>query len=389
MNSKLALLTVSALLLASCGRTPAPAPKDPATVPPSPPVVGKSVELQNVAATTSAAAQQLTALFDVNNPNLDPSLKTLLGLFSSGSFTGQALNLNRVGSLGQQLAQSFGGQGRMVTLASTSKIYLPTGTYTFTTDGKTTYDAAPTDGYVRIDQKKNTRLAVSWKVSGAPTVWVNDGNAQREVPTVATASLTEAGQVTAALNFNMTPGDCLNNAGPTALNLNGYVGSAANPAAKLDLKYAWTEQNLSLNASALFATASADMNLNVTGTTRDRCDDAFAFTPTRTDLTGKLQLPGFQAELAVYLRELSNLEISAKALNAPNPYDRIGGTVNASLKLKGSPFMTATGPLADGNDANMQPGDQVKVQYIKNGALMTTDLAGAAQDLGAMFNPKP
>jgi hypothetical protein len=294
-----------------------------------------------------------------------------------------------VGSVGQQLAQSFGGQGRVVALGSTSKIYLPTGTYTVTADGKTTYDAAPTDGYVRIDQKKNIRLAVNWKVRGAPTVWVNDGSAQREVPTEATASLTQGGQATAALNFNMTPGDCLNNAGPTALNLNGYVGSAASPAAKLDLKYAWTEKNLSLSASALFATASANMNLDVTGTTRNRCGDAFAFTPTRTDLTGKLSVPGFQAELAVYLRELSNLEISAKAMNAPNPYDRIGGTVNASLKLNGFPFMTAYGPLADGNDANMQPGDQVKVQYIKNGGVVTTDLAGAGQDLGAMFNPKP
>lgn len=399
MKRTVALLVLSSLILASCRPTPTPKPSDPGSVAPAAPVVGQSVELQAIPGTAESAAKQMIALTDRNNPDMDPDLKALLGVFSGTSPT--ALNLRSLGSFGQGLAQGFGGKGKMTVQALTTIQYaLPTGTFTYTRTGGRTYSAQPADGYVIINEADNARVEFNWKVGGAATVWVNNGHqynyatnqyqqVQLEVPTNARGSLTAAGKTVAGLTFTMTPGDCLNSAGPTALALSAWAGRANNAPAKVDLNYAWTERDISLSGSALYSTksqkASANLKLNVTGTTSDRCGTAFSFTPTRADLTGTLDIPSHRTELAVYLRDLGNLEFSEKAMTVADPFAKISGTVNGSLKFNGASVITASGPLADGTDMDLIPGDQVKVQYVKSGALIKTDMAGAMHDLGILF----
>ncbi|WP_343757926.1 hypothetical protein [Deinococcus depolymerans] len=412
MKRSLALLTVGALLLASCDRTTTPTqpttpvPVDPAVTEPAAPVAGQSVEVQNVPGTAQSAAKQMAAMTDPNNPDLDPDLKTLLGLLGMGGAPvgPNGLDLRGAASFGKNFVQGLGGQGRVTTQALTPvKNTLPTGTDTIGRDGKRSHTSTPTDGYVMVDARSDLRVEANWKVGGAATVWVNNGYAydpntwqpvprQQEVPTNATGRVTVSGKTVAGLKFSMTPGDCLNSAGPTALTLSGWAGRETNAPASLDLRYAWTEKDVLLSGSAQYATTrnkvAASLKLNVTGTTRDRCGAAFAFTPTRADLTGTLDIPSHRTELNVYLRDLSNLEFSEKAMSAPNALDRIGGTLNAALSFNGKAVVTAFGPLADGNDMDLQPGDQVKFRYVKSGKLVETDFRTAEKDLQELANPR-
>lgn len=416
MKRSLALLTVGALLLASCDRTTTPtqptnpAPVDPAKTEPAAPVVGQSLEVQNVMGTAQSAAKQMAAMTDPNSPNMDPDLKALLGLLGMGSapipMSGglNGLDLSGAASFGKNFVQGLGGKGRVTTQAMTVvQDTLATGTRTYTRDGGYQYSELPRDGYVEIDEQSGVRIEAKWKVGGAATVWVDNGYAydyntgqylprQMEVPTNATGSVTVSGKTVAGLKFSMTPGDCLNTAGPTALTLSGWAGREANAPAKLDLAYAWTEKDVLLSGSAQYATTkekvAASMKLNVTGTTRDRCGAAFTFTPTRADLTGMLDIPSHKTELNVYLRDLSNLEFSEKAMSAPNALDRIGGTVNAALSFNGKAVVTAFGPLADGKDMDLQPADQVKFRYVKSGKLVEADFRTAEKDLQELANPR-
>lgn len=405
MKRSLALLTVSALLLASCDRT-GRTPTDPAQKEPAAPVVGQSLEVQDVMGTAQSAAKQMAAMTDPNNPDLDPDLKALLGLFNVGGapVRPNSLDLSGAASFGKNFMQGLGGKGRVTTQALTTvQEALPTGSRTINRDGTISETTTPTDGYVLVDARSDLRIEAKWKVGGAATVWVNNGHrydyrtgqsvmVQQEVPTNATGSVTVSGKTVAGLKFSMTPGDCLNTAGPTALTLSGWAGRETNVPAKLDLAYAWTEKDVLLSGSAQYATtkekAAASMKLNVTGTTRDRCGDAFTFTPTRADLTGTLDIPSHKTELNVYLRDLSNLEFSEKAMSAPNALDRIGGTVNAALNFNGKAVVTAFGPLADGNDMDLQPGDQVKFRYVKSGKLVEADFRTAEKDLQELANPR-
>lgn len=405
MKPTLALLTASALLLASCNgpQNEPPVvkpPTDPATVAPAAPVPGQSVELQDVPGLAQAGVKQLTNIISPDNKDLDPDLKTLLALF--GSKVPQYISPTGLGAFGQGFVQGLGKPGRVGGQAlSAVKALLPTGTLTIDANGKSTTTATPVDGYVEIDQRNNTRVEANWKVGGAATVFINAGSrldsqtgqvqqVQQEVPTNATASLSAAGKVVAALAFKMTPGGCLNNAGPTALSLNGWAGRETDAPAKVNLDYVWTEQKVSLSASALYRTTrqkvSAELKAEVMGTTTDRCGTNFAFTPTRADLSGTLDIPGYRTDLTLYLRDLSNLTINASTLKAQNPFAKIGGTINASLTFNSKPVMTAFGPLADGSDMNLQPGDQVAVQYVKDGKLVKTDIDGAIKDVQAVFS---
>ncbi|MDV6373331.1 hypothetical protein [Deinococcus arenicola] len=399
MKPTLALMAVSALLLASCNRTdttPVVEPTvDPATMAPAAPVVGQAVELQQVPGLSRAGLQQLAAVTNPSNPDLDPDLKTLLALF--GSKVPQYINPTGIGTL----VQGFGGQSRVTAQALNDvQDLLPTGTVTYAADGTRSYAAAPTDGYVEIDQRNNTRIEAKWKVGGAATVLINSGTrfnpqtnqlqqVQQEVPTNAAVSLSAAGKVLAALAFKMTPGACVNLAGPTALSLSGWAGRDTNSPARVSLDYAWTDQKVSLSASALYRTTtqkvSSDVKLDIAGTTSDRCGTNFTFTPTRANVTGTLDIPSYKTDLTVYLRNLSNLTINASTLKAQNPFAKIGGTANASLTFNDKPVMTAFGPLADGTDMNLQPGDQVLVQYVKNGQLVKTDVDGAVKDVREVF----
>lgn len=395
MKPSLALLIAGTLLLSACNRPesapPPVTPVDPAATAPAAPVPGQALDLQKVPGTLQGGADQLAALTNPNNANIDPDLKVLIALL------GNRISLpTQTGGLGA-LVQNFGGRGGIGAQGLDAlQERLPTGTVTYAADGTHSRVSTPTDGYVEIDQRSKTRIEVNWKVGGAATVFVNSGYrydaqtgqkrpVQQEVPTDATARLLADGKPVAALTFKMTPGDCLNSAGPTALTLNGWAGRDVDAPASVGLNYAWTDQAVSLSASALYRTAaqqvSAALELNVAGTTTNRCNDNFTFTPTRADLTGTLDIPGYRTDLAVYLRDLSNLKINAEAMRAHNPFAKIGGSVNAGLKFNGQPAMAAFGPLADGADMDLQPGDQVKVQYVKNGALVTTDLDGAVRDI--------
>ena len=109
---------------------------------------------------------------------------------------------------------------------------------------------------------------------------------------------------------------------------------------------------------------------------------------TSADLTGTLDIPSHKTELNVYLRNLSNLEFSEKAMSAPNALDKIGGTVNAAFTFNGKAVVTAFGPLADGRDMDLQPGDQVKFRYVKSGKLIETDFRTAEKDLQELANPR-
>ncbi|GGK97029.1 hypothetical protein [Deinococcus radiotolerans] len=404
MKRTTALLTVTTLLLAAC--KPTPTPTNPAQTEPAAPVVGQSLDVQDVMGTAQSAAKQLVAMTDPNSPNMDADLKPLLGLLGMGSapVRPNSLDLSGAASFGKTFVQGLGGHGRVTTQAMAAvQEALATGTHTYTRNGGYQYSELPRDGYVQIDEQSGVRIETSWKVGGAPTVWVNNGYTydsntgqvlplQQEVPTNATGSVTVSGKTVAGLKFSMTPGDCLNTAGPTALTLSGWAGRETNAPAKLDLTYAWTEKDVLLSGSALYATTrekvAASMKLNVTGTTSDRCGNAFTFTPTRADLTGMLDIPSHKTELNVYLRDLSNLEFSEKAMSAPNALDKIGGTVNAALTFNGKAVVTAFGPLADGKDMDLQPGDQVKFRYVKSGKLIETDFRTAEKDMQELANPR-
>lgn len=359
---------------------------------------GQSVDLQNVPATVKGAAAQLAALTNPNSANIDPDLKTLINLF------GEKIHLRINASDISTFAQGFDRQARVTTQGlDVVKELLPTGTRTYGADGTPTYVPTPTDGYVEIDQRSNTRIEANWKVAGAGTVFLNAGHRydvqtgqlqelQQELPTNATASVTVAGKTVAALAFRMDPGDCLNTAGPIALTLSGWAGRATQPPVRMDLAYVWTDKNISFNASAVYHTTtqqvSAALKMDVTGSTTDRCGENYAFTPTRADMSGTLDIPGYRTDFNVYLRDLSNLTINSEAMQAQNPFLKIGGNVNASLNFNGAAVLTAVGPLADGSDMNLQPGDQVRFQYVKNGQLITTDLDGALRDIQPILAPQ-
>ncbi|MBZ9749986.1 hypothetical protein K7W42_03815 [Deinococcus sp. HMF7604] len=404
MKRTLAVLTVFSLLLAACRPQPVPTPIDPATVEPVAPVVGQALEVQQIPGTVESAAKQLNALLDPNNPDIDPDLKALLAVFGPGS--AMPLDLKQPTQLGRSLVQNFAAHARgqlQVQGVTTLKQTLPTGTTTVDRTGRSTYQSTPADGYVIIFEAQNLRVDVKWKVGGAATVFVPAGMAynpstgqwspaEQELPTNASATLTRGTQAAAGATFTMTPGECLSALGPTALSFNAWAGRAVNSPAALKLNYAWTDANISLSGDALYTTtkqkASLSAKLDVRGTTVNRCTPAtFAFRPTRADLTASAEVPSHKLDLALYLRDLSNLEFSADALNAQNPLAKVGGTVNGRLSFNGRSLLTAFGPLADGADTNLQPGDQVKVKYVQDGKLVETDLPGALDGLGTLFLP--
>lgn len=402
MKRSLTLLALSSLLLASCDwnyRTP----EDPALQAPAAPVAGQALDMQKVPAQLESAGKQLNALLDPSNPDLDPDLKALLVLMGPGG--AQPLNLQPT-ALGRQLAQRFAAQARGTVSAqaiTTVQEKLPTGTVTYKANGEIQTDKAPANGYVLIDEKLNLRVDVQWKVSGAATTWLDAGirynpgtgqmvNVQQEVPTNASGTVSRSGKTVAGAAFAMTPGDCLNLLGPETLTFSAWAGRMVNPPAQVSVNYAWTAQNISLDARARYATtkqqAAASVKLDVRGATAGRCTPStFAFTPTRADLNASAEVPSHKLDLTLALRDLSNLEFSQKALGVERPFEKVGGTVNAKVSFNGQNMLTAFGPLADGSDMNLQPGDQVQVKYVQQGQLVETDLPGALDKLGKLFMP--
>ena len=199
-------------------------------------------------------------------------------------------------------------------------------------------------------------------------------------------TITRAGILAAQGDLTLAPGDCFFLVGPTALTFSGWAGKQSTPAAKTSLDYAWTDAGIKASASAEYKTkslaAKMSADLDLRGTTMNRCNpNTFTFTPTRADLNTSLKIPDQTAEARLYLRDLSNLTFSADAMRAQNPLQSIKGSVNASVKYNGAAALSAFGPLADGGDLDLQPGDQVKVKYVKNGVLVEKNLPEALADL--------
>ncbi|GBF07125.1 hypothetical protein DAERI_120118 [Deinococcus aerius] len=389
-----ALLGLSALLLAACGPqngivTPNP---DALTQPPAL-TVGKATELQNVPAVLERASGTLASMLNPASPDFDPDLKVLFQLMGVRGSSVPNASTNPLG-LGHDLTRMLTRQGTIRPLDSsatpvTQQNPLPTGTYTLDAAGNVSSSKEPTTGYVMRNLAEGTTFAVNWREGGAATVWVEYTQAgpymvriRQELPTRASATFTKEGRKLAAAGFSLTPGACLGTAGPEALSLNAWAGREQNPPASLGLQYGWTDTGISLKANASYRTrtysAGAALDLDIRGTTANRCTPAsLSFTPTRADFGASASVPGDAVEASLGLRKLNNLVISGAELKTPSPFARVTGDLSASVTHNAQPMLTAFGPLADGADMDLLPGDAVVVRYVQNGKLVETNLAGA------------
>lgn len=394
MKRSITAALILSTLLAACtppDNTP-PKVQDPAATAPTAPVAGQAQEITQLPVQAQSAALTIDSM-TTPGPDMDPDLLALftsLGLVRAQPLT---MSISSPATLGKELARSL-GRGpvglQSIQVEPIRRQPMQTGTTTVSPSGVYSYSAQPTDKLIMDDQLRGFYMEVDWYAGGAPSVWVEHmeygGIVQTEVFTKATGLLKRAGTLAAQATVSMTPGDCLFTTGPTALKFDGWAGKQTAPAAKAALDYAWTDAGIKFSASATYKTRSrtADMSaaLDIRGTTANRCDlNTFSFTPTRMDASATVSVPNQTAESKVYLRDLGNLTISASAMKAQNPFQAIQGNVNASLTYDGKVAVTAFGPLADGSDLNMQPGDQVQVKYVKNGVLVETDLPTALGEL--------
>lgn len=398
MKRTTALLTVTTLLLAAC--KPTPTPTDPGATTPTAPVTGKSLDLQTAPATAYAAAQQFNTLTNPANPDLDPDLKTLMGLFmpESGPMN---LSLDRPTQIGRQLLDRVTGRSKLSSQSVAGiREPLPTGTVTFKADGTVERSDQPADGAVMVNEDTGLRVEAKWRVNGAPTVWVDSGTrydhvkntwvpVQTEVPTNASGTISEKGTTRAGATFTMTPGNCLNTFGPEALKLSAWAGRQTNAPLSMNLDYSWGAQGLKLKASAQHTTTqsagSVNVDLSLDGTTANRCTDTLTFTPSGATLLADLSLPSHKIASAVYLRDVRNIVISDAELRKQNFFQNVGGSLNAYVAYNGNNILTASGSIADGNDLDLVPGDQVAVKYVRDGKLVEKNLPVALKDLSILL----
>lgn len=389
------------LLLAACDggtKTPAvepPTATDPAKAVPTPPVLGQSLELQNAPAAMQAAAQSAMTLVSPNNPDIDENVQYLLNLSGMQGLSIGGKGLQASAATGRallgQVAQSLPHQNALGAQAIQTNP-LQHGTYHIDANRRMIKDSdQPSTGMIVTDAAHKLTLNVDWRVGGAATTTVNwfagscDMNgctpSNTEIPTKASATLLRSGVTVAQMNFSMAEGNCLSQTGPDSLSLSSWVGSAAKPASSLSLDYAWDSSSLRLSAEGSYSTkretGSSSFKLAVLGNTTNRCDlRSLSFTPTQLDLTASAKVPNHSANLAVYLRDLKNLTLSEAGLRATTWYKDVSGSLNANLNYNGQTVVTATGPLTDGPDLDLYPGDQIVTTYIKDGKLVTSDLAG-------------
>lgn len=394
------LLGLSALLLAACGpRTGVVTPNPDVLTAPTAPVPGQATELQDVPAVLDRASGTLAAMLNPASPDFDPDLAVLFQLLGVRGSAVPDAPVNPL-SLGRDLTRSLTRQGvgkirPLDTSATpvTQENPLPTGTYTLDQAGNVSYSPQPTTGYVMKNLGEGTTFAVDWHVDGAATVWVEyvQGGPyltriRQEVPTRAGATFSKEGRKLAAAQLGLTPGACLTVAGPEALSLSAWAGREQNAPAALGLGYAWTDTGITLKANTSYRTrtysAEAALDLNVRGTTAGRCTPgSLSFTPTRADLSASVKVPGDAAQASLNLRKLNNLVISGAELRAASPFARVTGDMSASVTHNSQPMLTAFGPLADGPDMDLLPGDAVGVRYVQDGKLVETNLAAALRKL--------
>ncbi|PNY81957.1 hypothetical protein [Deinococcus koreensis] len=385
-------LTSLTLLLAACGPqggTQPPVTQDPATIAPTSPTA-QSLDVRQVPVKAQEATVTVSGMIDP--ADMDPDLAALVAALG-GPSQPVTLSLDSPARLGQELLRSMGRGPRGLQGLVTTPIRrepMQTGTQTISRAGVSSYSPEPRDKLVLDNQYSGFYMEVDWHLGGAPSVWVEHtdyaGLVQTEVFTKASAILKRGGTLAAQATMSLTPGACFFLVGPTALSFDGWAGKQASPAAKAVLDYAWTDAGITAGASAQYKTrtrsASLDAALDIRGKTENRCDPrTFSFTPTRADLSGSVKLPGQEVEARVYLRDLGNLTFSATALNARNPFQQIRGSLNAGVKYNGAAALSAFGPLADGGDLDLQPGDQVRVKYVRNGVLVEKNLPEALADL--------
>ncbi|MFC4639204.1 hypothetical protein [Deinococcus hohokamensis] len=385
-----AALTVTALLLASCdphrNSTTPPTTTDPAATAPAAPVAGQSTEMDRLPAALGASQQVVMTMLDPQSSDFDPDLKVLLGLVGGAQSLGPMGLGQGAQSVGRAVLGAFGVKVpvalRAQALTPVMETPLPTGTLTLTVSGEVTQSPEPTTGLVIDNRQTGVKLSVDWRQGGAQTVWLEQesayGLSRTELPTRAAASMTRAGKLVAEVQQSMTPGSCLSTGGPDAVTLAGWAGRETNAPVAAHLAYAWGAGGVQTSGDVTYRTrsrtASAAFNLNVAGTTTGRCDPAsFSFTPAQADLSAQLSVPGHEFQAKGYLRDLKNVVISHSELHSAQPFKSVSGRLNASLTHQGKAALTAFGELANGN-ANPLPGDQVKVQYVQNGQLVTTSL---------------
>ena len=386
-------------LLASCNGVQNPGDPVVPTVPqgevfvaPSTPVVSADTDLAQTAAVVQRASLQAQSLLsrEALTPALYDALSSLglLNLFGTANASPAALN---PAVLGRRL---LGNTAVRLNAQSTTTLDhpLPTGTLQIDAEGYAQQlSAQPTDGFVSIDARSGLTLKAEWKVGGAPTTSFDrtdftdaQGNVQlsrSELPTSARLSVlrTSTARAIASATFTMTPGACLGLSGPDALALETWAGTEARQELKASARYAWNTQGVSLAVSSSLTTgkgeASAAVGLALSGSTANRCDQTtLSFTPTKLDASASVSVPNDSLNAELKMRDLGNLVFSADALKVQNPFAKVEGKLQVSADHNGQRFFSAFGPLADGADFDLNPGDGVEVKYVQGGKVVTTNL---------------
>lgn len=399
IQSLAALLGLS-LALSACNPdpivTPFPQPQPEVITQPAAPVVGQATEIQTLPAVTQQAANTFSEMLNPASADFDPDLAAVLeglgGVMMGQPVQMQPLKVQSPAQLGRQIGAMLTARSRsgLGTLTATTTL-LPRGTWMVGAQGQLTQTSAqPADGYVLMSAGTATTLTAEWEVGGSKTVLIDDrGNLtgaamQVEVPTNARVTLTRGAVKRAAAQMTMTPGACVSLIGPDALSLTAWAGREANPPAQLKFSHAWTATGVTTNTEATYLTrsrrATASLTSSISGSTANRCTPAtFAFTPSRADLSASVSVPGNTASADLKLRDLTNVVFSDTELRASNPFSKVTGTLSASAQHNGKAVLSAFGPLADGADADLLPGDQTNVQFVLRGKLIVTNLQAVLQ----------
>ncbi|ADV68745.1 hypothetical protein [Deinococcus maricopensis] len=378
-------------LLAACttptGTTPPPTTGN--FTEPAAPIATSAVDTRNAPAITADVNADLLAV--LSPANLDADTLAAFAAFSltGSAFPSQPQSLNPQ-ALGRTLAAALAA-GRTPTHATsvsvTPNVPLPTGTTRRAANGQITRTATPTDGLVYIDDSTGTTATIEWRVSGAPTTSLTligeQGTYSVELPTRARLNVTRGTgrdlQRLAHADFTLAPGACLSSTGPDALTLNAWAGRESEPAARLNVQYAWANSGVTFAVDASLRgtqhNARAKLNVALNGTTTNRCDpNTLTFTPSAVSVNADVTLPKHNAQVSLDVRGLKNIVLSGDTLTAQNPFARIEGQVRGLVDLDGARAASAWGSLQDGPDADLTPGDQVTVRYVRDGAVVTTTL---------------
>jgi hypothetical protein len=384
----LAVLLGLSLTLSACRPDPIVEPQPEVLTQPAVPVVGQATELQNLPMVADQAARTFSDMLNPSSTDFDPDLTAVLQTFG-GVMSGmnQPLRMQSPAQLGQQIKGMLTARSRPASglgALTTTTTLLPRGTWVAGAQGQLTQTSAqPTDGYILMSS--TTALTAEWEVGGSKTVLIDgDGNltsaAMRvEVPTNARVILTKGTVKRAAAQMTMTPGACVSITGPDALTLTAWAGRESNSPAQLKFSHVWAATGVTTSAEATYLTrtrsASASIKSSIGGSTANRCTPStFAFTPTRADMSASINVPNNTASADLKLRDLTNVVFSDTELKARNWFSKVTGTLSASAQHNGKAVMGAFGPLADGADADLLPGDQANVQFVLRGKLIVTNL---------------